>query len=296
MDDDYLGALSTGPQACYLPDASHAPVAPADHGEHEGGEGGEHEGAGPLDYLLGGVHYAHQGLEVATAGGTSAQSFAGMSEKLLHHITKAWSGEAGVGGEVGTAANGIAAPLSIAGGIMEFIGGINEWKEGHRGDGAFEMTKGGVEVGSGVATVAGMAGSEAGAALGPLGGALATGMAVGHYGDGSVKRRGWLHDDEGHAESASEWAGEKGRDVRDWAERHGMMPADANALGVATTLGSSIAGAGMAVGAAAADAGQGIGRGAKYVGRKTAEEFVRAEQGAAYVGKKALDYGLLGFL
>jgi hypothetical protein len=87
--------------------------------------------------------------------------------------------------------------------------GYEEAKQDMAG-GLTHMTEGGLNVASGGAGIVGAFGVGTAATAAPLLAAGATGMKVGHYGDGAVKDLGWIHGDNGEAESASSWAAEEG--------------------------------------------------------------------------------------
>lgn len=114
----------------------------------------------------------------------------------------------------------IAAPLAIAGGIMEMYEGYEDIKKGDEGgSGTLSVGEGGLTTASGIAAIAGLAGSAVGAVAAPLLATGATGMKVGHYGDQQVQKLGWYHDEDGKAQTASSWMADQGTAANDWVTK-----------------------------------------------------------------------------
>jgi hypothetical protein len=135
---------------------------------------------------------------------------------------------------VGNAAGGVA---GVANGVMDISDGyhqiVNNKKVDAQAQGANTLTKGAVETGGGLAqgilawTGAPSVGladalpaiADAGSLAtwaAPAAGAFATGMEIGHYGDEQAKKLGIFKDRKGNAETASDWAAEKGVAADEW--------------------------------------------------------------------------------
>lgn len=224
-------------QVCRRPEASTAAAA----GGHDSGhDGGRHEESNPVGTALSVVDYAHLAGEAAVAGGTSARTLGEMAGHLGHEALEVFLGE-GTAAQTGmAAASAIAAPLAIAGGTMEMFEGYDQYKEGHKLDGGMTMAQGGLSATSGLFGLAALAGSGGAAVAAPMAAAGAGGLALGRYGDKSVKELGWLHDGQGHAESASDWAGDTGTAADNWVTQHTGSGTLGTIAGLGTTLGASV--------------------------------------------------------
>jgi hypothetical protein len=166
----------------------------------------------------------------------------------------------------------------IVGGVMDISDGYDHYKHGKNIDekaGGLDTEGQGIaETGSGVAEVAtGLTGTESlglagnvirtiapaageislgglASVAGPALGSFATGMQIGHYGDEEAKKLGVFHDAKGNAESASDWASDKGMAADQWVTQHLHSKGLGTAAGLATTGLSSIVG-GLAAGESA---------------------------------------------
>jgi hypothetical protein len=227
------------------------------------------------------VDKAHLAADAAMNGGT-------LVSKLSHEASELISGEASAGKLAFAGASAVAAPLAIAGGILEIDEGLDQWKHGNRADGGFAMTGGGLNILSGGSGLAALGGSSALAATSAGSASLALGLAAGHHGDKQVKKLGWLHDDDGRAVSASEWAGHLGRGADDYLTDRGH-PYLGTAAGIATTFGASVVGAGMAMDAELISAGKAAG--SKLANQHRASHYANYEGATVTGGAQALaDY------
>lgn len=228
----------------------------------------EAEGGSPATPVLAAADDAHLLAEAAIDGETAATSWGGLTAHMGHEAVEIMAGE-GTAMQTGMmGASAVMGPVAIAGGIMEMIEGRKEWQEGRKADGAVSMGAGGLGVSSGVAGLAGLAGAGPAAAAAPLLASSAVGLKVGHFGDNEVKKMGVLHNDEGEAESASEWAGENGKHADAWVTKHLHSGALGTIAGLGATLGSVFPAAGMSMAGAvmggyslANNAGHAIGTG-----------------------------------
>ncbi len=251
------------------------------------GHGGFH--GNPVLNTATGVDGAHAVGEMVTAGGAPAGSFRSLMHYMGHHGDDAWRGMTAAGDPVSTGskvmqgATAIASPIAVAGGTMEIIDGINMMRHGDVSGGVVTTTAGGLTAGSGVAGLAGLGGSAAGAALAAPLSAAALGVKGGMYANEDVKERGWLSDREGNDASISEWAAENGQAVDEWVSEKTFGPLGSLAGGV-TTLGSSIAGTGVALaslGVSALDGGSIMNAMNYYTGGDPMEAFHQgARQGS----------------
>jgi hypothetical protein len=115
-----------------------------------------------------------------------------------------------------------------------------------------------------------------------------SGLQVGHYGDGEVKKHGWLHDSEGEAESASEWMGDTMGRADDWVTKHSGSAVLGKGAAALTGLGTLLPAGAMALGGAAVggyDAATGLGHavGDKVANRHRANHYSRYE-GIDHIG------------
>ena len=248
------------PRMCMMPEqASSATATTPAHAPPA--EEHEHEESNPVGTGLQMMDYAHLAGDAAVDGSTAAETLPGMVHEMGEDAAKIWAGE---GTAAQTAMKGItavAAPLAIAGGIMDINEGADMYKHGDHEGGITKESEGVLTTGSGVAGLTGLA-SGAGATFAPVLGAGATGMAIGHYGDEHAKELGLFHDDQGRAESASDWAGEKSADADNYIHNLTGSKGLGTAAGVATWAGTSIAGAAVSAGSAIEGGAEAIGRGA----------------------------------
>ncbi len=202
------------------------------------------------------------GLGLADAGGLVGEALTKGGQPVGaafgHEVAQIFEGEASTGAIVGSAANAVLAPMSIAGGIMDMIEGFGEWSQGNKLKGGFKIGEGSAGAASGACGLAALGGVSAALPLGLALGTGATAAKVGRYGDQKAKELGWFHDDAGHALAASEWAGQLGRSVNDSLTDRGHPRLGAIAGG-ATLAGATIANIGIAPAAAAIGAGHSIG-------------------------------------
>jgi hypothetical protein len=209
------------------------------------------EPSNPVTTGISAVDKAHLTADAIINGGTE------LSE-LGHEATSLFTGEASATTKAFAGATAVAAPLSIFGGILDIAEGVGEVRHGNTNDGSIHLVGGGSNIISGASGLAGLGGSSAAVACSGGAAAFGLGLAAGHYGDQQVKKLGWLHDDDGQAVNASQWAANAGGRADDWFTEHGH-PSLGTAAGVATTIGASVPGAVMAVGAGAASAGHAAG-------------------------------------
>lgn len=209
----------------------------------------------------------HTAADAVIEGETSGATFGQLATKMSHEATEVLAGEGSTAQTALMGSTAALAPVSIAGGIMDMIEGIGDIRRGNTMEGTFTTTAGGLGILSGGSSVVGLAGVGSAAAAAPLLATGATAIKTTRYGDQNVKKRGWLHDSEGNALSASEWAGHNGRAVDDYLTKHGH-PYLGTAAGIATTAGSVVPAAAMALGGAGVgaydnltDAGHSLGKG-----------------------------------
>jgi hypothetical protein len=187
-------------------------------------------------------------------------------------------------------ANGAQAVGNAAGAVGGVVNGFMDISEGYhqivnnkkvdaKAQGVNTFTKGAVETGGGLAqgvlawtgapsvglTDALPALADAGSVAtwaAPAAAAFATGMGIGHYGDEQAKELGIFKDRKGNAETASDWAAEKGVAADEWVSEHLHSKTLGTVAGLATTGYESIVGAEGAIVGAAGGAAKGIGHAA----------------------------------
>jgi hypothetical protein len=241
---------------CVQPEHEQPSTAPAAAPErHE-------EESNPVGTALQIADYAHLAGDAAVDGHVAANSVGGMFAEMGEDAAKIWQGEGTAAQTAMKGLTAIAAPLAIGGGVMDTIEGVDAYRRGDHEGGVLKTIEGGLTTGSGVTGLAGLA-SGVGATAAPVLGAGATGMAIGHYGDEQSKKLGIFHDDQGRAESASDWAGDESAKADNWVTRKTGSGALGTAAGVATWAGTSIAGAGVATGSAIEGGAHAVANGAR---------------------------------
>ena len=81
---------------------------------------------------------------------------------------------------------------------------------------------------------------------------LATGFSVGRYGDAGVKKQGWLRNDQGDAQSVSDYGADMMANTHDWIEDKTGSDTLGHMAAVMAGLGAAPVGGAMAVGGAVA--------------------------------------------
>ena len=250
---------------------------------------GETEKSNPVGDALAWSDRAHLGVEAAANGGKTAAEVAEEAEKFM--LGGSEGAESVLGG-----ISAFAAPLAIAGGAVDLVEGIDLLRHGETAEGLIKTTEGAAGVTSGGAGIATFAGSTAAATVAAGAGAGAVGLGVGHFGDNQVKKHGWIHDSEGKALSASEWAGHNGRRADDYLTEHGH-PHLGTAAGIATTAVSVVPAAGIAVGGAVVggvdtleDAGSWLGTKAAHAERAHHYEHYQGIDMTKREAKELADY------
>lgn len=234
----------------------------------------------PVSPWLSGVDNTHLLGDAAIYGDAPVQH-------LGEHASHVLSGET-TAGRTGFGAFGVlASGASIAGGAIDLIEGYQQYQNGNRADGAFSMTEGGLNVVSGASGLAAIGGSTVAAATSVVAGTGALGLEIGHHGDKQVKKLGWLHDDDGHAVSASDWAANLGQDANDWMTERGHPILGGMAGGVALGAGI-VAGTGMSLAAIPVSAGHSIGTSVAHDERE--DHYEHYDVGIVGGAKSLADY------
>jgi hypothetical protein len=252
------------PRMC-VPDEEPATTAPAPtvsvpaESEHHHIEPAEEEN--PVAKGLSYIDYAHLAGDAAVDGNTAAETLPGTFHEMGEDALKVRQGDGTVAQTGMKGITAIASPLAIAGGVIDMVEGANEIRHGDAPDGVIKESEGILMTGSGVSGLAGLA-SGTGATFAPVLGAGVTGLAIGHYGDEHAKELGLFHDDQGRAESASDWAGGKSADADNWVAQHSGSKALGTTAGVGTWAGTSIVGAGASALSAAEGGAHAVANGA----------------------------------
>ena len=139
--------------------------------------------------------------------------------------------------------------IELVAGGFEVYEGIKDFKKGNKGDGSFSVVKGTLGVAAGVATFVGAA---------PVATALfcaGVGMSIGKFGDGEVERLGWLKDEKGKPQSASDRWADRMSDIEDDVQQATGSKALAKTSAVVSGIVMLPATGVVAVGGAVAGAG-----------------------------------------
>jgi hypothetical protein len=217
-------------------------------------------GPDPVESGLETAHYAHLLSEFAGQG-SSAHTFAQEAGHLASEGEEIFSGEASLGTVASSGVSTGAGLLAVPLGLMQGYEGVEHMRHGDTGHGAVEAAQGTIGAAGGMATLAGVMGCGAAGAAAPVLSAAAGGIGVGRYGDEEAQRLGLAHDEHGHAESMSDWAGDRGAAADDWVSQHTHSSALGTIAGLGTTAAASIPAALGAVGSAGVGAASAIGHG-----------------------------------
>ena len=242
------------------------------------------EKSNPVAQGLTATDAGHLAADAVIEGGTSAGTWTEMAAKMGHHGAHVLAGEGTTAETALSGATAVAAPVAILGGIMEMIDGGKEYANGHKMEGLFTAGGGALGASSGVAGIAGLAGSGAAATAAPLLGSAALGLKSGRYGDNQVKKHNWVHDEDGNALSASEWAANNGRTVDHFLSKHGH-PHVGTVAGLVATYASLWPAVDMAIAGAIAGGVDTLGDAGSAVGSKMAH----AERAHHYASYKGID-------
>lgn len=287
--DGQLEAASSDHESPGTPnshESSHRHVA---HVAHEGAHAEHHEQAhegNPFLAGLGTAENVHLGYEALTEGGH-------LIADLPKHALEVLEGEASVGQAVSAYAGLLLSPFAIGAGIHEIDEGAKEFGHDTAG-GTITMAEGTLGVAAGGGSLLGSAGI-----INPAWGAAAAsakaGLEIGHYSDKHAKELGVFHDDEGRAETASQWAADQSFAAQEWTRRNTGNETLAALAGGAAFVGTVVAATNTALQATAADAALKagtaatttavtIGSGLTDIGSAMGTRAARSQRAASYAG------------